>query len=245
VTSGQTPISLSPSASEDTADVRAALQRHGYWIARRWNSDVTTMDLGALVGTVLELESLLPGSGIPTVQTLRPRRVNGSLANQYSGRYGLSEFPLHTDLALWARPPRYFLLRCCSGSKAVETTLLPSSSVVAELGIASLRRAVVRPRRPPRGGVECAPPVVFEVNDVSGFRWDPLFLVPMNRGAEQLASRMLTGAWGTRDLRTITLEEAGDTLILDNWRLLHGRSPVTEQDSGRRLERVYLTDIHA
>src|SRR5881396_827254 len=117
VTLRQDLMNVPPSAP-DTADVAAALKRDGYWIAHRWHRDLTTKDLGVLVGAVLDLESLLPGSGIPTVQTLRPRLVDESLTNQYSGRYGLGEFPLHTDLAHWARPPRYFLLRCRVGSRA-------------------------------------------------------------------------------------------------------------------------------
>ncbi len=88
-------------------------------------------------------------------------------------------------------------------------------------------------------------PVIFEVDDVCGFRWDPLFLVPMNRSAKQLESNMLTRVWDNRHLTTVTLQDAGDTLVLDNWRFLHGRSPVTEQDVGRRVERVYLTEIRA
>jgi L-asparagine oxygenase len=229
---------------ESSSDVAAAVHRDGYFVAQRWHPDRPTIDVSRSVGIVLDVASLLQGSGIPTVQTLKPRRHAESPANQYSGRYGLGEFPLHTDLAHWAQPPRYFVLRCRVGSRTVTTTLLPSSTVVSTLGLAALRRAVVRPRRPPRGGVVCPLPVVFAAGSTGGFRWDPLFLLPMNQPAERLADVMSTTVWDQRDVVTFTLADDGDTLIVDNWRFLHGRSSVNDPDVARQVERVYLSGLH-
>jgi hypothetical protein len=229
---------------ESDSDVTVAMHRKGYFVAPRWRRNRSTIDVSRSVGTVLDVGSLLPGSGIPTVQTLKPRPSTESPANQYSGRYGLDAFPLHTDLAHWARPPRYFVLRCRVGSRAVATTLLPTSTVVSNLGMEMLRRAVVRPRHPPRTGVECPLPIVFAAGSVAGFRWDPLFLVPMNQPAQRLADVMLTTEWDRSDLVTLTLADAGDTVVVDNWRFLHGRSSVSDTDVGRHVERVYLTELH-
>lgn len=167
-----------------TAEVRAwdnvasVVRRDGYCLALRWHQHRSTIHIGRVLGNVLRPGALLPGTHIPTVQTLQPRRVTESPRNQYSGEYGLGEFPLHTDLAHWARPPRYFALRCRIGSSAVVTRLLPSSAIESALGKATLRRAVVRSRRPPRGGVQCALPVVFPASDAWGFDGTRYFSCP-------------------------------------------------------------------
>jgi L-asparagine oxygenase len=38
----------------------------------------------------------------------------------------------------------------------------------------------------------------------------------------------------------VALREPGDTLIVDNWRLLHGRSRITFDATARVLKRAYL-----
>jgi len=53
--------------------------------------------------------------GLEPVQTLVPRTLEESPPNTYSGNFGTSEFPLHTDLAHWATPPRYFHAAMHSG----------------------------------------------------------------------------------------------------------------------------------
>ena len=72
--------------------------------------------------------------GFDTVQTLRPIEKDVSPPNTYSGNYGTDEFPLHTDMAHWAVPPRYLLLRCVIGAASVATRLLDGRQLVATIG---------------------------------------------------------------------------------------------------------------
>lgn len=225
-------------------DIAVHLHQSGYLLVPRWHRDQTTIDIGRSIGTVVDIRALLPRSSIPTVQTLRPRHKSESPSNQYSGTYGLSDFPLHTDLAHWALPPRYFVLRCKIGSPAVITRLLPSSALASTLGTVTLRRALVRPRHSGQSGKHCLLPLMFPARDTFGLRWDPLFLVPMNGAARRLAEVMLTNAWDQTKLVKLALTSPGDTLIVDNWRFLHGRSSVPAADVDRRLERIYLSEIH-
>ena len=90
----------------DLQDIADGVHRHGYVLLRKWFIDQTTADIGRSIGEVVDVRTLLPQRGIPTVQTLRPRHESESPSNQYSGTYGLAEFPLHTDLAHWARDNR-------------------------------------------------------------------------------------------------------------------------------------------
>lgn len=42
----------------------------------------------------------------------------------------------------------------------------------------------------------------------------------------------------------IALGEPGDTLIIDNWRMLHGRSQLSVEHAGRVIQRAYLEALH-
>ena len=216
------------------------LYRSGYVLLRRWRPAETTAMLGQSVGTVVDIPTLLR-SEIPVVQTLKPRTKAISSPNRYSGEYGLSEFPLHTDLAHWARPPRYFMLRCRNGSQSVDTRLLAASVLLSVLDITTLRRALVRPRRASGDAPLTLLPLMFRQEGVLGFRWDPLFLVPMNEPANRVAETMRSQSWDQS--KCLALVEPGDTLLVDNWRILHGRSEVSPADADRRIERVYLSEI--
>jgi hypothetical protein len=81
------------------------IQNDGYAFLESFHSGRATIDLLALVGNAVALGKAGP------VHQLRPRRVEEAPLNTYSGNYGLGEFPLHTDLAHWYLPSRYFLLR--------------------------------------------------------------------------------------------------------------------------------------
>nr|WP_281066390.1 TauD/TfdA family dioxygenase [Xanthobacter flavus] len=39
---------------------------------------------------------------------------------------------------------------------------------------------------------------------------------------------------------SIALAHPGDTLIIDNWRMLHARSPIPPGREDRSIQRVYL-----
>jgi len=39
------------------------------------------------------------------------------------------------------------------------------------------------------------------------------------------------------------LHEPGDTILIDNWQMLHGRSQVSAESTIRHIERVYLSEV--
>ena len=245
------PVNIPPSTAQvDVANpsfrkyIASQLHQNGYVLLPEWHRKETTIAITRLLGTVVDVGALLPESSISTVQILKPRHKTRSSSNQYSGTYGLAEFPLHTDLAHWAQPPRYFILRCQKGTHEVTTPLLPSSVLDSILGTITLRRALARPRRSIQNGVLLLLPLVFCIDGIRGFRWDPLFLVPMNDIATRVAEIMLIKAWNKSKLTSLVLAKQGDTLIVDNWRCLHGRSSVSVTNIDRKLERVYLSEIH-
>src|SRR5690349_10501628 len=88
------------------------------------NPSMSTLEVARLLGQVIHLD------GIAEVQRLSPTFSENVEKNRYSGLYGTQPFPLHTDLAHWHVPPRYFLLRCLEPAKQVSTQFLHSREVL-------------------------------------------------------------------------------------------------------------------
>lgn len=182
-------------------------------------------------------------TGLRLVQELLPKMSGMATPNTYSGNFGLDAFPLHTDLAHWAKPPRYLLLRCERGDPDARTHVIDGRSIVAAIGTNSLTRCLARPRRPMNGEFQLLP-ILQESSDRDQqcLRWDSIYLRPSNASA--LAIFQQIGECLSRLLPTSeALLNKGDTLLLDNWRVLHGRSPVQNAASPRKIYRVYLQSL--
>jgi hypothetical protein len=195
-----------------------------------------TAQVAALFGPVASMH------GIAAVQILTPRERETSPPNIYSGNFGTGEFPLHTDMAHWAIPPRFLLLRCVVGSHEVPTRLLDSAVILAQLPCDILARTLARPRRP-FGHSQHLLRLWQTENDSPLFRWDRLFLTPASTNSVEVfgaVTRLLDSA----SPADVILSNPGDTLIVDNWRMLHGRAPVPATAAGRCIERTYLSSLH-
>ena len=86
-------------------------------------------------------------------------------------------------------------------------------------------------------------PMCFSMQGSQAIRWDPRFLRPVNQEAAAAVSKAAMSA----DLQTPTarvqLTSQGDTIIIDNWRCLHGRSQIGAEAVNRHLERVLLDEV--
>lgn len=149
---------------------------------------------------------------------------------------------MHTDLAHWRLPPRYFMLRCVKGYAEVPTLVFDGNQVVSNIGRELLRRAVVRPRRPKAGEVRLLR-LLGDGPDAEILRWDSLYLKPASRIGE-IAVASVSECLGSITPTAVALIEKGDTMVIDNWRMLHGRSAVMESYQNRHLERVYLGSLN-
>jgi hypothetical protein len=223
------------------SSVLSDLKRDGFSLRLGLAPHYSTTEVAQTLGSVINLETLLPYSGISAVRPLRPTSSCDSRQNRYSGHYGLGIFPLHTDLAHWAIPPRYLLLRCVVGSSDVFTHILPWTPIVELIGTTSLRKAVFTARKQRIG---CSGLVrAMSSHDRSDvLRWDPIFLEPLNQPANALVLAMLDPVWSTTVLKVL-LHQPGDTLLIDNWRMLHGRGEVSTQSTARHIDRVYLAEV--
>lgn len=173
---------------------------------------------------------------------LKPREKGDSQPSSYSGIYGLERFPFHTDLAHWRGPPRYLILRCVTGFADVPTQLIDGQEIIKIVGNVNLQRALVRPRRPLNGKM----PLLRLLQQFDGnqmLRWDEKFLL----GASELGLEVMTlvrRAIDQIDQKNITLLDVGDTIIVDNWRMLHARAPIPESCRGRHIVRSYMEKLN-
>jgi len=174
------------------------------------------------------------------VQQLIPRA--SAAPNTYSGIYGLDSFPFHTDLAHWRRPPRYLLLRCVKGYSEVSTLLIDGHAVIAGVTLDIMTRAIVKPRRP-RCGMLPLLRLCEQVDDGYLCRWDEVLLKPASR-IGGTASQRIRAFLSTADAITMGMTNAGDTLLIDNWRMLHARTAIPAGQEDRIIERVFLERLN-
>jgi L-asparagine oxygenase len=218
-------------------NISAAVQSAGYAFLRMHSPTRPTADVAAQFGQVAALPSM------SLVQQLTPKRMERASPVSYSGNYGLGHFPLHTDFAHWCRPPRYLLLRCVVGSSDVSTQLLDGHTLISAVGPDRLARTLVRPRRPLNGQRPLLR-ITDRVNDrATLLRWDFLFIRPATAFSASVYGEIV--AYLLHGTPTeVFLASPGDTLIIDNWRMLHGRSSVIGRESDRLIERAYLGELH-
>lgn len=216
--------------------LRTEIKAKGFAFTQRFLPDHSTEAVAAKLGEVLTLGTSSP------VHSLVPRVQDQATPNTYSGNFGHGVFPFHTDLAHWRMPPRYLMLRCIVGFAEVPTLLLDGRQLVESVGLQELRRAIVRPRRRVKGEL----PLLKLCQDRNGedtIRWDSLFLVPAS-GAAKHAMALFRDAIAEASPLSFGLTEPADTLVIDNWRMLHARGAIREGCAGRLIERVYLGELH-
>jgi L-asparagine oxygenase len=174
------------------------------------------------------------------VQELVPR--TSAPPNTYSGIYGLNRFPFHTDLAHWRLPPRYLLLRCINGYTDVPTLLFDGQTLIEGELRDILTRAIFKSRRPLDGAIKLLR--LCEATD-NGYRlrWDEVFLRPASRVGELAYQRIKEHLVNSSPI-SIPLARLGDTLLIDNWRMLHARAPIHADRLDRKIERIYLEGLN-
>ena len=218
-------------------DVTRKLAVDGYAVINGYLPEIASITAFSSLGEIVRLP------GVDEVQVLVPRHTEDAPPNTYSGNFGIQEFPLHTDLAHWFLPPRYFALRCVVGSRNVSTNLVDVKDLMRIVGRINLLRALVRPRRPLQHTRPLLRLLRRREDGSNLFRWDSLFIVPATNESETICDSVVVSL-ASIEQKEICLENPGDTLILDNWRMLHGRSQVSEGDALRRVERAYFGAIY-
>jgi hypothetical protein len=167
-------------------------------------------------------------------EVVRPKTSGEAHPRSLSAQYGLNSLPLHVELSHRPLPCRYLLLGCIDpGSPSAVTRLLEWRTLGfsrEELHLLESAPVLVRTGR--RSFYSTVLP-----SDRTFLRYDPGCLEGVDergRSALKLVERRLAlGSPDTHEWRR------GDILIIDNWRVLHGRGP-SESGSGRSLARILI-----
>jgi L-asparagine oxygenase len=215
--------------------IKPELESWGYTYKECLEPGVPIARIAYDLGKALRVTEILD------VQRLTPKPQVDAARNVYSGHFGLQEFPLHTDLAHWYIPPRFLILRCVVPAAYVFTCLLDGFSLLNTIPRDSVLRAQFLPRRRLSGQTHLLRFLQKQNNEYL-IRWDGLFIVPANREAKEVSDSLSRYAGGDQ-VTKVCLRNPGDTLVIDNWRMLHGRSAVPQNCSARVIERVYLQDL--
>jgi alpha-ketoglutarate-dependent taurine dioxygenase len=210
---------------------RAELQGQGWTVVRGVTSQTKLMDLARAIGRPK------PSPTGELIKLLTPRPAAESRIRTLSAEYGEGEFPLHTDTAFWPLPSRYLIFRAV-GDLRRPTVILSFSKLLQELGteFRNLAERSIWSSKTPERAFYCS--MTFKVGDERCWRYDSQCMFPVNTAAVQVAqvlrSRMPAIRKGDLDW------SEGIALVLDNWKILHGRGPMPVGEKYRILERIYV-----
>ncbi|WP_454834349.1 hypothetical protein [Rahnella aceris] len=215
-------------------------ENKGYLFIPEFLSQIDTLNIAKMIGKIYEFDGSVYNTSISTLQTLSSKTHSESSLNSYSGIFGLNEFPFHTDLAHWAIPPRYILLRCLKGYINTYTHVLTSDEIKIGHGMNNLKKCILIQRKRDSNGRVFPLPLIFNNEFI---RWDSVFLKPVNASSEDFYLWMHERKWAGLE-HSFRLVNKGDTLLIDNWKVMHSRSSVEPSDEKRIIERVYLSEIN-
>lgn len=194
------------------------------------------------IDEIAEALGTISAIGSGASHPLRPLKKADVGPNTYSGQYGTGEFPPHTDLAHWRYPPRYILLRAVKGHSAVPTKLYDGKSILNLVSSELVTLAILAPRRPRNGSIPLLS-LYRPMDDFGLLRWDKVYLRPANEHGRQAVAEF-NSVLSSFSCEEIALTDCGDSLLIDNWRILHARGAVPATCEDRIVERIYLEALH-
>ena len=186
-----------------------------------------------------------PEHGGSIVQNLVP--TPDAVGRQTSTSSGV-DLAFHTETAFHPHLPRYLLLLCLRGDPAAATTLASVEDLLPALSpgaVDALRRPIFRTAADesfggsPDAPVGAARPVLGGTPARPTLCWDEELTSSEDpAGADALAELAAAAATQHRSL----VLEAGDLLVVDNRRCVHGRSPFRARFDGtdRWLQRTFV-----
>lgn len=188
----------------------------------------------------------LPEHGGDIVQNIVPTRAEARRQTSTSSGVTLA---FHTETAFHPHRPTFLVLLCLRGDPAAATTLCDVADLVDALpadvrAVLAEARFGTRPDESFGGGPDAplGPPMSVLCGGTSP---ELLYDQELTRGRDAEAQSALDEL-GAAVLRhhTSTVLEAGDVLVIDNRRCVHGRSPFPARFDGtdRWLQRAFVVE---
>jgi hypothetical protein len=214
-----------------SAHQRADLQRRGFVLLKANCPDLELLRIAKDLGPPVPSTP-----GAPVISELRPRQPLTQKTQTFSSLYGLASFPFHTDTAHWPVPARFVILRDIGESHDRPTLLLPMEKFALACTPQDMTAAIWKVKGP-FGTFYCS--IIEFANTIRRIRYDPICM----RAGNDPAIRV-NEALSTKQRKPIRVDwEPSLALIIDNWRILHGRGRSLRDDSRSRcLQRVLIFD---
>jgi hypothetical protein len=171
-----------------------------------------------------------------TVSVLRPKDAGQARPRSLSAIHSLGSFPLHMDTAHWVVPCRYIVLGCDDPGDGNRMTLLLDTTGL-RFNHEQRQLLAGTPLRVVNGRQSFFSTITKRGRPF--VRYDPgCMRAATSDGQRALA--VLSDAASAEQVSEVRWRK-GRVLIIDNWRVLHGRSIATAPDPNRTLLRVYVT----
>lgn len=166
-------------------------------------------------------------------QKLQPTDKRAANPRSLSRQYSIGEFPLHVDMAHWITPCRYVLLGCVDpGAGRRATTLLDVFRLNFPPAVMDLLYSA--PFRVLNGRKSFFATIFSR--DRAFIRFDPGCMAPISSEGSSAQEAILKNSSNVESIAW----RAGRVLLIDNWRVLHGRSGSVCGDGERILLRVLI-----
>lgn len=208
------------------------LERQG-WICLSGES--RSCVAGRLVALARQVGRIVSFNGQPLIMDVKPRP--GHFAG--SSR-GWGAFPLHTDVSWVQDPPRYVIMGCVHPGEGGGASLVADALAAWKL-LTARDRAWLKKK-----DVVFYPPSHVEAPTLSSpiarMQGSPKFRFKLVAGDIPQPPPIANWASALKRVSWAFLPEAGTVWILDNHRVLHGRTSITAGGNSMRwLKRVYAS----
>lgn len=198
------------------------------WLLTETSGDEELLELATSLGVPVPSRK-----ASPLIDELRPLSRSQARPFSLSAQHGTGAFPLHTDTAHWSTPARYVVLRAARAHDRA-TLLVDSRSLPLDADGRKLLKRAVFTVRSGRGSFL----TTIQPEDEKFFRFDRGCMFPKTASASYALS-LITSAEASCPLVEIDWL-ANSTLVLDNWRFLHGRAHGDGTNKYSRLLRRVL-----
>ena len=174
-------------------------------------------------------------TGNSICETLIPTAAHQAKVSSLSRIYSTGEFPLHIDTAHWVTPCRYVVLCCLSPGSATRPTLLLD---VRRLPLDAQQTSLLQstPIRITNGRNSFFSTILSKNRPF--VRFDPGCMTPITLEGGYALSILTRENWPTY-IEPIYWQ-AGMVVVIDNWRMLHGRAHAQCPDLDRKLLRILI-----
>lgn len=188
------------------------------------------LDLAIRLGTPVATRS---GGGL--CDALSPMQAAEARARSLSKIHEVGEFPFHNDTAHWHTPCRYLILACVSPGSASRPTFLMDTGRLP-LNTQQYLLLHSTPLRVTNGRNSFFSTILAKGRPF--VRFDRGCMTAVTSGGGEALAVLDRRNW--LDYVEAVPWEAGKVLVMDNWRMLHGRGGADCPDADRRMLRISI-----